>query len=97
MRILGPSTGSSLRGALGSELVVSGRDVGSAPLFFPVDGETFTLTVDLGGFVDDQTGSGWEITGTAVSGDLAGTSPEPIQHLDTFQPETDLIEAPGES
>lgn len=86
--------------ALESELVVSGRDVGSAAVFSPlVDGSIFTFSVDGGEFVDDQTGSVWDITGSAVSGELAGTSLEQIHHLDTFwfawstyQPETDLVD-----
>jgi len=86
--------------ALESAQVEGGRDVGSAAVFSPVvDGETLTFTVDDGGFVDDQTGSLWDITGTATSGELAGTSLEQIHHLDTFwfawstyQPGTDLIE-----
>jgi len=86
--------------ALDSGLVNSGRDVGSAAVFSPVvDGDTLTFSVDDEGFVDDKTGSRWDITGTAVSGELAGTSLEQIHHLDTFwfawstyQPETDLVE-----
>ena len=86
--------------ALESELVLGGRDVGSAAVFSPVvDGETLTFTVDAGGFVDEQTASRWDITGTAVSGELTGTSLEQVHHLDTFwfawstyQPTTDLVE-----
>jgi hypothetical protein len=86
--------------ALEAARVVSGRDVGSAAVFSPVvDGETFTFAVHSGEFVDDQTGSSWDITGTAVSGELTGTSLEQIHHLDTFwfawstyQPETDLVD-----
>ncbi len=87
--------------ALDSAQVVSGRDVGSAAVFSPiVDGETLTFTVDDGDIVDDQTGSQWDITGTAVSGEHEGSSLEQIHHLDTFwfawstyQPETDLVAA----
>lgn len=78
----------------------SGRDVGSVGVFSPVvDGRILTFTADGDGFVDDQTGSVWDITGSAVSGELTGTNLEQIHHLDTFwfawstyQPETDLIE-----
>ena len=86
--------------ALEAELIVSGRDVGSVAVFSPaVDGETLTFRVQDGNFVDDQTGSLWDITGTAVAGDLIDTSLEQIHHLDTFwfawstyQPDTDLVD-----
>lgn len=86
--------------ALESELVVSGRDVGSVGVYSPVvEGERLTFNFDGDAFVDDQTGSEWDITGTAVSGELAGNSLEKIPHLDTFwfawstyRPGTDLVE-----
>jgi hypothetical protein len=86
--------------ALDSQLVIGGRDVGSVAVFSPeVGGESLTFHVDEDGFVDDQTGSRWDVTGTAIAGDLAGTSLEQIPHLDTFwfawstyQPETDLVD-----
>jgi hypothetical protein len=89
--------------ALESELVVSGRDIGSVAVFTPVvDDQTLTFSVEDDQFVDDQTGSRWDITGTAVAGELAGTSLEQVHHLDTFwfawstyQPNTDLVEASG--
>lgn len=86
--------------ALESSRVVSGRDVGSVGVFSPVvDDEQLTFTADGERFVDEQTGSAWDITGQAVDGELAGTQLEKIPHLDTFwfawatyQPETDLVE-----
>jgi hypothetical protein len=86
--------------ALEAAEVEGGRDVGSAAVFSPVvDGETLTFSVDGDTFVDDQTSSVWDITGTAVSGELAGTSLEQIHHLDTFwfswstyQPDTVLVD-----
>jgi hypothetical protein len=89
--------------ALESELVLSGRDIGSVAVFTPVvDDQTLTFRVESDQFVDDQTGSRWDITGTAVSGELAGTALEQVHHLDTFwfawstyQPNTDLVEASG--
>jgi hypothetical protein len=86
--------------ALEEDLIVSGRDVGSVGVFSPVvDGEQLTFTVEDDAFVDEQTGSVWDITGTATEGELAGTSLDQIHHLDTFwfawstyQPETDLVE-----
>jgi hypothetical protein len=86
--------------ALESELVVSGRDVGSVAVFSPVvEGQTLTFIVDGDAFVDNQTGSRWDVTGTAIDGELAGASLDQIHHLDTFwfawstyQPETDLVD-----
>lgn len=80
--------------------VDGGRDVGSVAVFSPiVDGETLTFRVDGDVFVDDQTGSAWDVTGTATEGELAGTSLVQVPHIDTFwfawstyQPETDLVD-----
>lgn len=87
--------------ALEAGRVDSGRDVGSVGVFSPiVDGETLSFTVEGGAFVDEQTGSQWDITGQATSGELEGQSLEQIHHLDTFwfawstyQPDTDLVGA----
>jgi hypothetical protein len=86
--------------ALESQQVVGGRDVGSVAVYSPVvDDTTLTFTVEGDVFVDEQTGSQWDIAGTSVSGELAGTSLDQIHHLDTFwfawstyQPETDLVD-----
>jgi hypothetical protein len=86
--------------ALESSSIDGGRDVGSVGVFSPiVDGRTLTITANGGSFVDQETGSAWDITGKAISGELAGTTLEPIHHLDTFwfawstyQPGTDLVE-----
>ncbi|MGD2102072.1 MAG: DUF3179 domain-containing protein, partial [Acidimicrobiia bacterium] len=85
--------------ALESNLIVSGRDVGSVGVFSPVvDGETLTFSAAGGRFFDDQSGSEWDITGTAVDGELAGVTLDEIHHLDTFwfawstyQPGTELV------
>jgi hypothetical protein len=86
--------------ALETELIVSGRDVGSVGVFSPtVDGQVLTFTADGEDFFDVETESQWDLTGTAVSGPLAGTRLEQVHHLDTFwfawstyQPGTDLVE-----
>ena len=87
--------------ALEGRTVFDGTDVGSVGVFDPVvDGRTLTFSADGEGFVDAGTGSRWDITGSAVSGELAGTSLELIAHLDTFwfawatyRPGTSLITA----
>ncbi|CAN5841286.1 DUF3179 domain-containing protein [soil metagenome] len=85
--------------ALDTAKIDEGRDVGSVGVFSPlVDGQTLTFRVEDGTFVDDQTGSTWDITGRAGSGALAGTSLPQIHHLDTFwfawatyQPNSELV------
>ncbi len=80
--------------------VAGGRDVGSVGVFVPVaDGQALTFRADGGDFVDDQTGSRWNVTGTAVDGPLAGVHLEQLPHLDTFwfawatyRPGTELVE-----
>jgi hypothetical protein len=54
-----------------------------------------SFRVQDGGFVDDETGSSWNLLGQAVSGELAGQSLSPIVHDNTlwfawaaFKPET---------
>ena len=87
--------------ALEASQIASGRDVGSVGVFSPVvDGQTLTFSVEGGAFVDDQTGTTWNITGRAVSGELADAQLERVPHLDTFwfawstySPGTDLIES----
>lgn len=86
--------------ALESSQIAGGRDVGSVGVFSPVvDGDQLTFQTNGESFVDDETGSEWDITGTAIAGPLAGAQLEQIHHLDTFwfawstyQPGTDLIE-----
>jgi hypothetical protein len=86
--------------ALDTRDVEDGTDVGSIGVFDPVvDGSPLTFAADGDGFVDEETGSRWSITGAAVAGELAGTNLERIPHLDTFwfawstyRPGTTLIE-----
>ena len=54
-------------------LVTNSRDVGSVTAFSPVvDGKTLTFKKKGDKFVDEQTGSVWEITGYCVRGKLKG-------------------------
>ncbi|MEX2424597.1 MAG: DUF3179 domain-containing (seleno)protein, partial [Acidimicrobiia bacterium] len=86
--------------ALDAPQIASGRDVGSVGVFSPVvDGRALTFLVEDATFVDDETGTTWDITGRAVSGELADAQLERVPHLDTFwfawstyAPGTDLIE-----
>ncbi len=85
--------------ALDSGRIAEGRDVGSVGVFL-AEAEGGVLTFGGAGdrFTDEETASGWLITGEAVSGPLAGTTLERIPHLDTFwfawatyRPETILV------
>jgi len=76
-----PGTGS----ALDNVDTGFGRDVGATGVFRPVaDGQQLTFSRQGGGFVDEQTGTRWDIFGTAVDGPLAGQRLEPVEHTDTF-------------
>ena len=76
-----PGTGS----ALDAGDTANGRDVGATGVFRPeVDGRQLSFERDGDGFVDDETGSRWDIFGTALDGPLAGERLEPVEHVDTF-------------
>ena len=87
--------------ALDASQIEDGRDIGSVGVFSPqLDGRTLTFQADGDGFIDEETDSRWDITGRAVSGELAGAELEQIHHLDTFwfawstyRPGSDLIES----
>ena len=87
--------------ALDDATVAGGRDVGATGVFEPVvDGRRLSFTRTDDGFVDDQTGTQWDIFGRAVGGPLAGAALEPYPHVDTFWfawaaflPDTDVVPA----
>ena len=71
--------------ALESGQIAGGRDVGSVGVFVPeADGRILTFETEGGDFVDEQTGSTWNVVGEAVGGSLVGTKLTQIPHLDTF-------------
>jgi hypothetical protein len=80
--------------------VDSGRDVGSVGVFLSeLDGRTLSFTAGPDGFVDDVTGSTWNILGEAIAGPAAGSQLQRVPHLDTFwfawstyRPGTTLVE-----
>jgi hypothetical protein len=86
--------------ALESGEIAGGRDVGSVGVFVPeADGQALTFAAQGQVFIDDQTGSTWNIFGEAVGGPLVGTELVQIPHLDTFwfawfsyNPGTELID-----
>ncbi len=86
--------------ALDQSDIAAGRDVGTVGVFSSVlDGQSLTFAADGQGFVDEETGSTWNVFGDAIEGELAGSALEPITFVRTFwfswaafRPGTDLIE-----
>lgn len=71
--------------ALGASVIADAEDVGATGVFDPtLDGETLTFVREGELFVDDQTGSRWNILGQAVEGELTGQALTPIVHADHF-------------
>jgi len=64
----------------------AGRDVGATGVFRPaVDGHLLTFERERDGVITDrETGSTWSITGTAISGELSGSTLEAVVHGDHF-------------
>jgi hypothetical protein len=59
--------------------VAAGRDVGSAAAYLAeIDGQALTFRPDRGEFRDEETGSRWNLLGTAISGPLEGRSLSPV-------------------
>jgi hypothetical protein len=86
--------------ALDQADIASGRDVGTVGVFSTlVDGQQLTFRAEDDVFVDEQTGTTWNVLGDATDGPLASNTLEPITFVRTFwfawaafQPETVLIE-----
>lgn len=77
--------------ALEQSAIADGRDIGAVGVYLPtVEGQSLTFSrtseaaADGGNFTDEETGSTWNIQGLALSGPLAGSQLERIEHLDTF-------------
>ena len=71
--------------ALDESLIAESRDVGATGVFVAsVKGQKLTFRPGPDGFIDDQTGSVWNVLGQAVSGPLAGESLPPIVHGNHF-------------
>lgn len=73
------------RSALGGREIASARDIGAAAVFDPrVDGKKLGFRAEGEAFVDEQTGSTWNILGTAIKGPLVGKRLDPIVHANHF-------------
>ena len=67
--------------ALDDASVAEGRDVGAGAVYRPeANGQPLTFTAADEHFVDDQTGTRWNLLGHAVDGPLAGARLEPVVH-----------------
>jgi hypothetical protein len=85
--------------ALDAGTVSDGRDVGATGVFSRVvDGKELSFERTDEGFVDEQTGTTWNVLGEAVTGPLAGMRLDAVPHVDTFwfawgafQPDTAVI------
>lgn len=71
---------------LDSQLIREGETIGTGIAFSRVvDGETLTfLTHDVLTFEDVETGSIWDLNGTAIDGPMAGASLESVVHGNEF-------------
>ncbi len=91
------------RSALGSREIASARDIGAAAVFDPrVDGKKLDFRAEGDVFVDEQTGSTWNILGAAIKGPLAGKRLAPIVHANhfwfawaAFKPNTKVYQGPS--
>jgi hypothetical protein len=71
--------------ALGAEVVAEAEDVGATGVFDPnLDGQKLTFQAEGNTFVDEETGSTWNILGQAIEGPLAGQELAEIIHADHF-------------
>ena len=86
--------------ALDANDVAGGDDVGATGVFVPeADGLSLTFTTTADGFVDDQTGSSWNLLGNAIEGPLTGFKLDAVEHVDSFwfawsafRPDTSIID-----
>ena len=82
--------------ALDDELIANSVDVGATNVFHPsVEDQPLTFRTQDENFVDEETGSTWNLLGQAIAGPLEGSALEPIvsaNHLwfawAVFKPET---------
>lgn len=88
--------------AIGGPSIADASDVGAVGLFqATVDGQALRFEAHADGFVDDATGSLWDVTGRAHAGPLEGAVLEAVAHDNTlwfawaaFRPDTE-VRQPG--
>ncbi len=82
--------------ALDQRSIAASSDIGAVGVFNRMlNGRELTFSWNGEAFVDDQTGSSWNLLGVATSGELEGEQLEPVVHDNTlwfawaaFKPET---------
>ena len=87
------------RSALDQRSIADSREVGSTAIFLrDFDGQTLTFDADGDEFVDQETGTRWNIFGQGVSGALAGKRLTPVEHANhfwfawaAFRPDTTVV------
>lgn len=71
--------------ALNRANIRKSTEIGTTGVFSRVvEGRTLTFSWRRGAFVDDQTGSRWDVTGLSVDGELEGTILKPLTHGNYF-------------
>ena len=71
--------------ALDRTSIAESKDVGSTGVFeVALNGQDLSFRAEGDGFVDDQTGSTWNVLGQALSGPLAGVVLTPVVHGNHF-------------
>ena len=71
--------------AVNADDIADGEDIGSTAVFVAeVDGRPAVFTRAGEEFVDDVTGTSWNILGEAVAGPRSGDRLVPVGHVDTF-------------
>ena len=88
------------RSALDKDSIADSQDIGAANVFERnLNGQSLTFRWDGSSFVDEETGSSWNLLGQALSGELQGQHLTPVVHDNTlwfawaaFKPETRIFE-----
>ncbi|MBI5823393.1 MAG: DUF3179 domain-containing protein [Chloroflexi bacterium] len=86
--------------ALDTNIIPEGRDVGAAVAYSRMlDDRTLTFKFADGKIIDEQTGSEWNILGTAIAGELKGNQLAPVVSINhfwfswaAFRPETKVYQ-----
>jgi hypothetical protein len=73
------------RSALDELLIGMSEEIGATGLFdADLDGRKLTFRADGDDFIDNETGSSWNILGEAIQGPSAGKRLTPIVHTNSF-------------
>ena len=87
------------RSALDQRSIADSREVGSTAIFLrDLDGQLLTFAPDGEEFVDQETGTRWNVFGQGVSGSHAGRRLTPVEHANhfwfawaAFRPDTTVV------